>query len=50
MSNQTRTEIEQAIEFHLRLDLKFGNVDKKSWPTWLLEIYNKRLEFNEKTN
>ena len=40
--NQTRLEIEQAIQFHLRLDKKFGNKNKSSWPPWLLEIYEKK--------
>lgn len=40
--NRTKAEMEQAIEFHLRLDKKLGKTDKKSWPPWLLEIYKKR--------
>ena len=40
--NQTRPEIEQAIEFHLRLDKKLGKTNRDSWPSWLNEIYEKR--------
>lgn len=40
--NQTKPEIEQAIEFHLRLDKKLGNTNRDSWPLSLREIYEKR--------
>ena len=40
--NQTKFEIDQAIEFHLRLDEKQSRKDKNSWPPWLLEIYKQK--------
>ena len=40
--NQTRLEIEQAIQFHLELDEELGRKDKRAWPPWVLEIYEKK--------
>lgn len=45
--NQTSAENEQAIKFHLEMDKELGRTDKRAWPEWLVEIYEKQQKGKE---